>query len=122
VALFWSYNDAQQRRLLRIINEYFSRSALEWAGSGRGCRSLRICEVGGSSPSERAHLTGPLAARQRPSAQFRCPPGRDQRKHTTLWPAREQTNGSDPFGENVGVEEVLPDELASTPTPQTTLC
>jgi len=34
VALFWPYNDAQQRRSLRIIEEYFSRSALDCAGGG----------------------------------------------------------------------------------------
>ncbi len=32
VALFWPYNDAQQRRLLRIIDEYFIRSAPECTG------------------------------------------------------------------------------------------
>jgi hypothetical protein len=42
VALFWPYNDAQRRRLLRISDEYFSRSASGRAGSEYGCRSLRI--------------------------------------------------------------------------------
>jgi len=27
VALFWPYNDAQRRHLLRVVEEYFSRSA-----------------------------------------------------------------------------------------------
>ena len=47
---YWPYNDAQYHRLPRVIGGYFSSSAHERPGSGRGCRSLRICEiVGGSS-------------------------------------------------------------------------
>jgi hypothetical protein len=42
LALFWPYNNAQHRHFLRVIDEYFSRSAQEWAGSGCGRRSLRI--------------------------------------------------------------------------------